>query len=130
MNNIVLPTEKKHYAFNAGSLLDDDQELIHLCARQGCFGITADGIAVLVDPTEDMTGPLFAAWGEIELDRLGLDDMAWVLGAAERLMNMPLGTLGADSVQEAMRAYALGMTAGITHGGGRHEVRFLRHSLN
>lgn len=124
------PVDKRRYGLDAGSLLDGEQDYIHLCARYEDFGITCNGVAVILESSCFYDDHLFDEWGEVDIDRLNADEMGFLLDAVEYLMQVPCNSLCADSIRAAMLAYATGVMNGITCSGSSLSIRFLSHSLN
>lgn len=105
------------YGFDAGHLIDEDQEVMHLCARFHDFAITCEGALVVIDRPDEWPDGTFGSWAEVDLDGLDENAMGWLLSLVEHLIDFPRGLLGRDCLLPALLAYASGMTAAITQQG-------------
>lgn len=85
----------------AGSILDGEH-LVPLVARFELTAITADGRMVTIDRPSEWPDQNFPSWVELQLDRMTADQMAAACSLVECMLDLPRGTVSADSLRPAL----------------------------
>jgi hypothetical protein len=89
----------------AGSILDADR-VIPLVVRFNMSAITADGRLISIDRPSEWPDQTFPSWIELQLQRMGADQMAAACSLVEHMLDLPYGILSAESLKPALAVAA------------------------
>lgn len=89
----------------AGTILEGDRA-VPLVVRFDLSAITADGRLVSIDRPSEWPDQTFPSWVELQLQRMGADQMAAACSLVEHMLDLPHGTLSAESLQPALKVAA------------------------
>lgn len=89
----------------AGSILDRER-IIPLVVRFDLSAITADGRLISIDRPSEWPDQTFPSWIELQLQHMGADQMAAACSLVEHMLDLPHGTLSAESLRPALAVAA------------------------
>lgn len=89
----------------AGTILDGARA-VPLVVRFDISAITADGRLISIDRPSEWPDQTFPSWVELPLQRMGVDQMAAACSLVEHMLDLPRGTLSAESLQPALMVAA------------------------
>lgn len=85
----------------AGSILDGDRT-VPLVVRFDLSAITADGRLISIDRPSEWPDQIFPSWQELQLQRISADQMAAACSLVEHMLDLPIGTLCAESIKPSL----------------------------
>jgi len=68
--------------------------------------IAADGRLVSIDRPTEWPDQAFPSWMELQLQRMGPDQMAAACSLVEHMLDLPHGTLSAESLMPSLKVAA------------------------
>lgn len=89
----------------AGCIIKGDRA-IPLVVRFDMSAITADGRLVSIDRPSEWPDQAFPSWFELQIENMGSDQMAAACSLVEHMLDLPHGTLSAESLKPSLAVAA------------------------
>lgn len=89
----------------AGTIIDG-KSAVPLVVRFDVSAITADGRLISIDRPSEWPDQTYPSWFELPLQKMGADQMAAACSLVEHMLDLPHGTLSAESLRPSLMVAA------------------------